>query len=113
MKFVYSARRVLGLIKRRAVPPPGPKPRQGAKIVRGDLRITVQAGLTENTWGWLAAEGWREVTYPDDRRNYRDVPSSRVAELFDASDPDQLRQRLEVAASEAIQRPHISLGRRR
>lgn len=113
MRLIYSARRVLGLIRRRAVPPPGPKPRLGAKIVFGDLRITVQAGLTDNAWRWLTAAGWREQTYARDRRTYRDVPPSRVADLFDAHDPDEFRQLMSLAAAEATWRPSVSLGRRR
>jgi hypothetical protein len=105
-------RSMLGVRKQRAVPRPGPKPRLGARIVRDDVRITVQAGLTDATWQWLVLHGWREDTFRNNRRRYREVPPSLVAQLFDAADPDQCEQFVRQAVAEAKFRPAVTLSRR-
>lgn len=112
MSVFDGVRRLLGMRRPRTVPPPGPRPRLGARIVRDDLRITVQAGLTEATWKWLLEQGWREETFRNSRRRYREVPPSLVAELFDAHDADERAQVMELAISEAVARPVVNLNRR-
>ncbi len=104
---------MLGVQRRRAALRPGPRPRLGARIVFGDVRLTVQAGLTDDAWKWLVDRGWREVTYAVDRRAYRDVPSSWVARLFDATDPVTRAELLDAAIREAEHRPVVRLSRRR
>ena len=53
------------LLGRRKPAPPrlasAPKPRMGATLCCAGLRMTVQAGLTDEMWQWLAALGWRDV----------------------------------------------------
>jgi hypothetical protein len=46
------------------------KPRIGARIVQveSDVRLTVQAGLSDELWIWLLDRGWRVVTHRSDRR---------------------------------------------
>ncbi len=112
MALLDTVRRLMGLRRVRILPPPGLKPRLGARIVKDDARITVQAGLTDATWSWLVAKGWREESFRNSRRRYREVPPSRVAELFDASDADERAQLLDLALDEAVLRPVVSLGRR-
>jgi hypothetical protein len=90
----------------RQVGPVGPKPRIGAVIFRGEVRITVQAGLTDDLWAWLAQHGWREPIVWPDRRRYRDVPASLVTRLFDAS-PEEWMRVLTVAVSRATNRPTL------
>jgi hypothetical protein len=109
MSLLNSVRKMLGVHRRRATPPPGPRPRLGARIACDDLRMTVQAGLTDGTWKWLLQRGWREVTYAGDRRAYREVPSSWVARLFDATDPVTRAQLLDAAIRRAEQRPVVTL----
>jgi hypothetical protein len=109
MKLFDSVRSVIGVRRPRAKPPAGPKPHVGAKIVKDDLRMTVQAGLTVAAWYWLLDQGWREETFRNDRRRYREVPSSRVAELCDAADRDERSQLLELAIAEAERRPALSV----
>lgn len=113
MVLIDSVRGVLGVRKQRAKPPAGPKPHIGAKIVRGDLRMTVQAGLTVPAWFWLIEQGWREEPYLHDRRAYRDIPASRVAELFDAADAGERLRLLKLGIAEAKVRPAASASRRR
>jgi hypothetical protein len=113
MKLLDSARSVLGVRRKRAKPPAGRKPLVGARIVKDDLRIAVQAGLTLDAWYWLIEQGWREETFRNDRRAYREVPSSRVAEFSNASDPDERSQLMRLAVAEAKARRAVSLPRRR
>lgn len=113
VRLFNSVRRMLGVRRKRAIPSPGPRPRLGAKIVRDDLRITVQAGLTDSTWRWLIECGWREETYRGDRRAYREIPPSLVASLFDASEPTELAELLEHAIGDAEFRPVVMLPLRR
>ncbi len=54
------------LLGRRKPAPPrrlasAPKPRMGATLCCAGLRMTVQAGLTDEMWQWLVALGWREL----------------------------------------------------
>lgn len=113
MSLLNSVRKALGMRRNRALPRAGAKPHLGAKIVKDGLRITVQAGLSDSTWHWLVGQGWREETYRSDRRAYREVPPSLVAELFDATDPDERVRLLALAAAEAELRPVVTLPRRR
>jgi hypothetical protein len=113
MNLVNSVRNMFGLRRKRTLPLPGPKPRFGAKIVKDDLRMTVQAGLTDGTWQWLIDQGWREQTYRNDRRVYRDVPASRVAQFLDADDPITRGKLLRHAVAEAEIRPVVTLPPRR
>ena len=112
MRVFDSVRTMLGMRRQREMPPPGPKPRLGARIVKDDVRITVQAGLTDATWHWLVVHGWREDTFHNNRRRYREVPPSLVAQLFDAADPDERAQLVALAVAEARFRPPVSLSRR-
>jgi hypothetical protein len=104
-------RSVLKIRQLRRRPRVGFKPRVGAKIVMDDFRIIVQAGLSDALWGWLVEVGFREVTYRQDRRGYRDVPPSLVTELYEAP-PQQWRALLTVALEEASKRPRVRLGMR-
>jgi len=112
MRVIDSVRTLLGVRRKRAVPAPGPKPRLGARIVKDDVRMTVQAGLADATWHWLVLHGWREDTFRRNRRRYRDVPPSLVAEIFDAADPDECAKLVQQAAAEARFRPPVTLTRR-
>jgi hypothetical protein len=112
MKVIDSIRTMLGVRRKRTVPAPGLKPRLGARIVKDDVRIVVQAGLTDATWQWLVLHGWREDSYRNNRRRYREVPPSLVAQLFDAADPDECAQLVRQAVAEARFRPTVLLSRR-
>ena len=112
MKVIDSIRTMLGVRRKRTVRPPGQKPRLGARIVKDDVRIVVQAGLTDATWQWLVLHGWREDSYRNNRRRYREVPPSLVAQLFDAADPDECAQLVRQAIAEARFRPTVLLSRR-
>ena len=82
----------------------GQKPGVGARIACGDLRMTVQAGMSDALWRWLTNQGWREVLYRPDRRRYRDVPHGYVTQLIDAH-PDHRERILSLAKAHAAFRP--------
>jgi len=93
----------------RDVPAIGAKPTIGARIFRDDLRMTVQAGMTDGLWRWLAKQGWREATFRPDRRRYRDIPSTYVTQLIDCAS-EQRDTVLAAAIENAVWRP--VMGRR-
>jgi hypothetical protein len=97
-------RGILNVRSPRAMPSRGPKPAIGRQIAFGDVRITVQAGFSDELWLWLLEHGWRELRYRPDQRRYRDVPASCVTELIDASEEER-QAALEAAKDRASKRP--------
>jgi hypothetical protein len=92
-------RDLLHLRKERRLPPRGPKPAIGDFVVFRDLRMTVQAGLSDSLWHWLLEHGWREQRYRPERRHYRELPVIAVTELFDAPESER-----EALLLQAVQR---------
>ena len=84
--------------KERALPRRSAKPTIGAHVVAGDIRMTVQAGMSDDLWRWMLEQGWREPAYRPDRRRYREVPSTWVTRLIDA--PPEARARILEGAIE-------------
>jgi hypothetical protein len=101
-----TLRGLLGMKRPRALPKRSNKPAIGACIVCGDLRMTVQAGLSDELWSWLLDQGWREITYRPDRRRYRELPTAWVTRLIDTV-PETRQQVLRVAAQRASLRPTV------
>jgi len=81
-------RTLFNIRRRRKRGLPGPKPRLGAKICLHDVRMTVQAGMSDELWKWLQELGFREITFSPDRRRYRDIAPSMVTRLYDAPRAD-------------------------
>ena len=81
----------LKIRRARVLPERGRKPRIGANIVCGDVRMTVQAGLSDELWEWLLNSDWRELRFRPDRRKYREVPPSLVTRLIDSPPEDRAR----------------------
>ncbi len=99
-------RTLLKIRKDRSLQRRGPKPSIGARITRGDFRMTVQAGMPMELWNWLQSQGWREVTFKGDRRRYSDISTDWAMQLIDA--PAERRQQVlehAIAAAEARARP--------
>lgn len=102
-------RTLLKIRRDRSLPPRrGPRPGVGARIVHGEVRITVQAGLSADLWSWLQEQGWREVMFRPDRRRYRDVPSAWVTRLIDCP-PEQRPAVLAAAIARAKARDQLQL----
>jgi hypothetical protein len=92
----------------RKLPRRSTKPQIGARIVQieGGVRLTVQAGLSDELWTWLLDRGWRVVTHRPDRRRYRDIPWSQVTRLIDC-DPAYREKLLAEAIWDAESRPMV------
>jgi hypothetical protein len=101
-----QVRGLLNIRKARATPRRSNKPAIGAYIIREDVRLTMQAGMSDQLWSWLLEQGWREATYQPDRRRYRDIPSAWVTRLIDAS-PDVYVRVLDAAMDKAVHRPSL------
>jgi hypothetical protein len=103
--MIRRVRSLMGERFARNLPARGPKPRIGAHIihVESGLRLTVQAGLSDDLWIWLMNHGWRAAQYRPDRRQYRDIPASWVTLLID-SDPKGRAQLLAEAIANAESR---------
>lgn len=99
-----QVRTLLRIRRERHAPPAGGKPPIGARIVCGDLRMTVQAGMSETLWRWLLKQGWREVMFRPDRRRYREIPGAFVTRLIDATS-DERDRILAAATANAAYRP--------
>ncbi len=67
-------RTMLGIRVKRETPAMGTKPRMGGKIALGTLRMFVTANPSDELWYFFSLQGWREITYPRDRRKYVDLP---------------------------------------
>ena len=99
-------RGLLRLKRERVHPRRGSKPRIGAYIAFGQLRMTVQAGFTEELWEWLVERGWRELIYRPDRRHYLEIPAACVTELVDAQ-AEERPAVLAAAVERALPRPIV------
>jgi hypothetical protein len=97
-------RNIFGIRRERSMPRRTLRPQLGARIVRDDVRMVVQAGLGQDLWAWLQEQGWREVRFRPDRRTYRDVPNSWVTALIDAA-PEHRDAVLKAAMAEARRQP--------
>lgn len=101
-----SVRTLLGIRKRRSLPPTGPKPRPGARVVSGDVRLAVPAGMSDALWRWLASLGWRQILFRPDRRRYLDISVAWTQRLCDAA-PDQWAQvLLDATVATRARAPH-------
>ena len=67
-------RTILGIRVKREMAAMGSKPRMGGKIALGAMRMYVTANPSDELWYFFSLQGWREITYPRDRRKYVDLP---------------------------------------
>jgi hypothetical protein len=104
-------RNLFNIRTERKRPPPGPKPKMGARIYLHDVRMAVQAGLSDELWDWLQELGFREITFSPDRRRYRDLPRSIVAQMYDAP-REEWRPLLKQAIRESAYRPRVKVPAR-
>lgn len=100
-----QVRNLLKIRRDRELPPPGAKPPLGSRIVCGEVRMRVQAGMSDALWRWLLAGGWREVTFRPDRRRYRDIPHAYVTRLIDSVSTEERERVLMAGIANATYRP--------
>src|SRR5215204_3524684 len=67
------------------------KPPIGATICCAGLRMTVQAGLSEDLWRWLVSLGWRELGPRENRLQLKPLATTLVTRLFDAQPEERER----------------------
>lgn len=92
--------------KERSLPRRSAKPHIGAYVINGGVRMTIQAGMSDELWLWLMDQGWREPSYRPDRRTYKDIPASWVTLLIDAQ-PEKREDVLAIAVAKAVHRPTL------
>jgi hypothetical protein len=99
-------RTLTGERHQRRLPRRSAKPAVASRIVHVEsgVRLTVQAGLSDELWIWLLDAGWRLDLYRPDRRQYRDISRPQVARLFDC-DPANRKILLDQAIWDAKHRP--------
>jgi len=97
---------LLGRRKAPRVTALAPKPKMGATLCSAGLRMSVQAGMTDEMWEWLASLGWRELRSGEQRLHYKALSTALVNRLYDVT-PDDRQKVLLVAIREATrpQRP--------
>jgi hypothetical protein len=92
------------LLGRKKALPPLPvvaaKPKMGSTLCCAGLRMTVQAGMTDEMWQWLAGLGWRELRAGENRLHYTSLSTSLVNRLYDVA-PDDRQKVLLLAIREA------------
>jgi hypothetical protein len=74
----------------------GARPAVGATLCCAGLRMTVQAGMSDDLWQWLVQLGWRELQPRESRFQFRPLPTALVTRLFDGPSVD--RDRVLLAA---------------
>lgn len=74
-------RTLLNIRVKREAPAMGTKPRMGAKIVLGGMRMGVTSTPPDELWYFFSLQGWREITHPRDRRKYVELPRSSFDQL--------------------------------
>jgi hypothetical protein len=72
------------------------KPAVGGTLCCAGLRMTVQAGLSDELWRWLVVLGWRELHPRENRLSFKPLPTSLVTRLFDCAVEE--RDRILLAA---------------
>ena len=65
------------------------KPAIGATLCCAGLRMTVQAGLSDDLWQWLVKLGWRELQARENRLHFKPLPTALVTRLFDCAADDR------------------------
>ena len=103
-----QVRTLLKIRCERQIPSGGSKPGFGAKLVCGDIRLTVRSGMTDQLWRWLLEQGWREVAVRPDRRRYKDIPSTFVTRLIDAETNEARARVIDFAIANAEYRPTMT-----
>lgn len=101
-----NIRTLLGIRKRRGLVPRGPKPRPGARVFAGDVRLVVPAGMSDALWHWLTSLGWREILLRPDRRRYLDISDAWAQRLCEATPEQWAQVLLDATVAARTRAPH-------
>tara|TARA_R110002049_G_scaffold160023_2_gene325028 strand:- start:146 stop:469 length:324 start_codon:yes stop_codon:yes gene_type:complete len=101
--LINGVRRAFKITKPRSVNRIGDIPRLGRRIHLDSVRMRVTLNPSEDLWIWLVKAGWRECTYPNDRRDYLDLPDRTIKELAkrDGLEREALYSKLMLRARKA------------
>lgn len=80
------------------------KPAIGATICCAGLRMSVQAGLSDDLWHWLVSLGWRELASGENRLQLKPLATTQITRLFDAQ-PEERERVLTNAIRQVTRRP--------
>ena len=80
------------------------KPAIGATICCSGMRMSVQAGLSDDLWHWLVSLGWRELAPGENRLQLKPLATTLVTKLFDAQ-PIERERVLMNAIRQITRRP--------
>ena len=75
------------------------------------MRMSVQAGLSDDLWHWLVSLGWRELAPGENRLRLRPLPTTQVTRLFDAQ-PTEWERVLMNAIRQITRRPSAKTAER-
>jgi hypothetical protein len=93
-------RTLLNIRAKRESPVIGAKPKMGSKITMGGMRMFVTSTPPDELWYFFSLQGWREITFPRDRRKYVDLPRASFDLLARCSSSErELRYRQLIAAA--------------
>ncbi len=87
------------------------KPAIGATICCSGMRMSVQAGLSDDLWHWLVSLGWRELAPGANRLQLKPLPTGLVTKLFDAQ-PTERERVLTSAIRQVTRRPSAKSAER-
>ncbi len=87
------------------------KPPIGGTICCAGLRMTVQAGLSDDLWHWLVGLGWRELAPGENRLQLKPLATTLVTRLFDAQ-PEERERVLVNAIRQVTRRPTAKVAER-
>jgi hypothetical protein len=87
------------------------KPAIGATICCAGMRMSVQAGLSDDLWHWLVSLGWRELAAGENRLQLKPLSTPLVTRLFDAQ-PEERERVLMNAIRQITRRPSVKSAER-
>ena len=87
------------------------KPAIGATICCSGMRMSVQAGLSDDLWHWLVSLGWRELAPGENRLQLKPLSTTLVTRLFDAQ-PTEWERVLMNAIRQVTRRPSAKTAER-
>jgi hypothetical protein len=88
----------------------GAKPKMGSKITLGGMRMFVTSTPPDELWYFFSLQGWREVTFPRDRRKYIDLPRASFDLLARCSSSERETRYRQLIASASRSRAAAAGG---
>ncbi len=103
-------RTLLNIRVKRETQSMGAKPRMGGKIALGGMRMYVTSTPPDDLWYFFSLQGWREVNFPRDRRQYVDLPRASFDLLARCNSGEREIRYRQLMAAANRNRPAGSAG---